>query len=482
MYIYYSCILKSFNPKILGQTIFFHEKPLSFFLLIIAVCRVSSHANAQAWNSVGKVGFSTGRVDFVSIAFGNDSRPYVAYADGSNNGVTVMTCKLNTWQVLGDTGFSTGEVGSSSIAIDKDDTPYVVITDYTHNKKATVMKYDGSNWKIVGSAGFTVGEALGPSIAIDGKGTVFVSFVDSIDNHAATVMKFDGSNWVTVGSAGFSIVQVGGLQMALDANGIPYVVYSDYNVSQKATVMKFSGTNWELVGAEGFSAGQVDGTGITIDQAGVPIIVFTDFSVDHKATVMKFNGTNWEFVGRQGFSDGETTYTAIAIGIDGNPYVAYSYHDYPFVDYTPVTVMKFDGSDWITVGKEGFSMGSAFAPSLTMSKSGTPYVAYTDDANDGKATVMKFDIETEVKKINKAAASVLVSPNPTTGSFTLQIPQTNSPTIITITNLLGSIIETRTIENTQPLNLNFDLHNPPGTYIIKVSSGDNVWREKVVVW
>ena len=48
-------------------------------------------------------------------------------------------------------------------------------------------------------------------------------------------------------------------------------------------------------------------------------------------------------------------------------------------------------SAWKIVGNAGFSEGTAYYTSLAFSSAGEPYVAYEDDGNSGKATVMKFD-------------------------------------------------------------------------------------------
>jgi len=57
---------------------------------------------------------------------------------------------------------------------------------------------------------------------------------------------------------------------------------------------------------------------------------------------------------------------------------------------TKATVMKYNGSNWVTVGSAGFSTGQAKFTSLAFDGSGTPYVAYTDYGNGGNATVMKY--------------------------------------------------------------------------------------------
>jgi hypothetical protein len=51
--------------------------------------------------------------------------------------------------------------------------------------------------------------------------------------------------------------------------------------------------------------------------------------------------------------------------------------------------MKWNGTDWKSVGSTGFSDGQARYTSLAIYDS-TPYVVYVDGANSNKATVMKF--------------------------------------------------------------------------------------------
>jgi hypothetical protein len=66
---------------------------------------------------------------------------------------------------------------------------------------------------------------------------------------------------------------------------------------------------------------------------------------------MKYNGSSWEVVGSPGFSDGEARYTSLAIDNDGTPYVAYSDQN----QNRRATVMKWNGSRWVVVGNPGFS-------------------------------------------------------------------------------------------------------------------------------
>ena len=92
-------------------------------------------------------------------------------------------------------------------------------------------------------------------------------------------------------------------------------------------------------------------------------------------------------MGSAGFSAGEAYYTSLALASSNVPYVAYT----DGANNYKATVMKYDsGSGWVLVGSAGFSDGAALYTSLALDSNAVPYVAYKDLANGDKATVMKF--------------------------------------------------------------------------------------------
>ena len=147
---------------------------------------------------------------------------------------------------------------------------------------------------------------------------------------------------------------------------------------------------WETVSKAGFSDGVASFIyqGIAIDHNGTPYIVYEADSVHgFKATVMKYDGSSWVTVGYGGISAGGVYYTSIAIDGNNIPYIVYN----DGAHSGRATVMKYIDSSWVVVGKAGFSSGGVMYPSIAIDGKGIPYVVYVDGGNNGKATVMTFN-------------------------------------------------------------------------------------------
>ncbi len=257
------------------------------------------NAAGTGWELVGGQGVSGDVVSYVSLAFGADGRPYVAYSDGAvGNRATVM--RLNPagtgWDTVGGAGFSAGTASYTALAFGSDDRPYVLYTDGNNGGSATVMRLNagGTGWETVGSAGFSAGPTDYNAMARGPDGTLFVAFADQGLGGRATVMRLNagGTAWELVGAAAASTGAAYETTLAISPDGRPYVGYQDSDNGWGATVMRPSadGTTWELVGSAGFSADRVSYPSLAFSPEGWPTLAFTDFSLSLRATVLQWQG------------------------------------------------------------------------------------------------------------------------------------------------------------------------------------------------
>lgn len=206
------------------------------------------------------------------------------------------------------------------------------------------------------------------------------------------------SGWTLVGAAGFSGVGSDYISLTFDSNSTPYVAYRAVNGDRTANVWKFTGDSWTQVGSpvsDGVTANLSLAIYHSASGTDTPYLAYSDYGngAGGGLTVRKFDGSTWITVGAAVFSTKPSSdfFMSLVIDSSGTPYVAYS----DTANGYKATAMKFNGSAWATVGLAGFSAGKAYGTSysLVIDSSGTPYVGYQDYSNsaNGKATVMKFD-------------------------------------------------------------------------------------------
>ncbi len=206
--------------------------------------------------------------------------------------------------------------------------------------------------------------------------------------HAITPTGEPAKAWQPVGTPGFTSSSTVWDSIVIE-QGVPYIAYEDRSRMGKLTVRKFNGSSWVLVGSAGFTAGGAGHISLKFYQ-GVPYVAYQDTDMmtgAMKASVMKFNGSSWVAVGSLGFSEGNVDFVSFDIDdLSGTPYVAYRDNAYN----GQATVKKFDGLEWVNVGPPGFSTGIATDNSLFI-ENGVPYLAYNDHALYSKAVVMAFN-------------------------------------------------------------------------------------------
>ena len=373
--------------------------PIIITLALLLFISVVPALSVGIWQNVGAADFSVGNVDYISLALDSSNAPYVAYMDRGNlDKATVMKFDGANWGSVGSVGFSAGSANDLSLVI-HNDVPYLAYSDYSQSWKASVVKYTGTGamggWEFVGNSYFTDPWALHTSLALHNN-TPYVAYIDMIipqQDFRPRVMKYNSvsDTWERVGTAPY----VAGLalytSLAIDSSGTPYVAYQDLGNGGygRATVKKFNGASWELVGSRGFPAGayRTTYTSLALDSNDTPYVAFQDYGGSNKATVMKFNGTSWVSVGTAGFSAGNAEFTSLVIHND-IPYVAFQ----DVANSGKATVMRFNGTDWEMVGNAGFTTRNNVDVSLALDSNGIAYLASAPDAAPtyGPVSVMKY--------------------------------------------------------------------------------------------
>lgn len=376
-------------------------KKIYIFNFIILCLFLTYFGQAQqSWSVVGNAGFSSGRADYISLAFGPNGNPYVAYAPFDNTRKTSVSEWTGTaWAIAGNPDFSAGYAETISMAFSPvTGEPYVAFVDYGNSFKATVMKLPSgsSTWVNVGNAGFTPANADHTSLAFNSSGEPYVAFGDGAQGGRASVMKYTGGAWQYVGSAGFSAAIAGFTCLAFNlSTNTPYVAFKDhYYPPAKVTVMKYtggSGSGWANVGSPGFSQAEVYNPSLAFNPvSNEPYLAYVDYLNStslYQAMVKRFDGTAWTDVGTNPICTGNVEYTRLVFNQGGEPYVG-------FIDganSNKATVMKFNGNAWNFAGLPGFSAGSVAYPDIKINPNGLPYIGFMDMANSMRATVMSFD-------------------------------------------------------------------------------------------
>lgn len=148
---------------------------------------------------------------------------------------------------------------------------------------------------------------------------------------------------------------------------------------------------WQLVGRAGFTDSAGDSVSFVFDNNGTPYVAFKDSAAGGAVSVMKFDGTDWVYAGAAGFSGGNGGAVSLAYDNEADKlYVAYS----DGAKGGAVTVREFDplSNQWTLVGTAGFSGGAASAISLATDPNNQMlFVAYADGGAQGRVSVMSFD-------------------------------------------------------------------------------------------
>lgn len=208
-----------------------------------------------------------------------------------------------------------------------------------------------------------------------------------------------------------------------------YVAYPSTSFSLGAVVKRYDAAarTWSSVGAlESAVAGIADGSPSSVcpSASGCPLLVqlalgldgtpFISFQVNFgqastPVTVRRFNGSVWQTLG--GCTPLLGVRTQLVVGPDGTPCVAMG----DGAEAERASVFKYSAASdsWASIGPRGFSDGRADSYDLAFDASGTPHVAYIDTLtyinHDESVTESKYGV---VKRFDGTGWTTLGKPLP----------------------------------------------------------------------
>ena len=339
--------------------------------------------------------------DSVLIAWvGIGQSGYIYSCGDSLPGFTYQSLPAITnsgWDYLGKAGFSsTNPYRFVNTACGTDNIPYIVYVDST-SFQIRVMKFEGNNWLNVGKFD-SIGLCKKPldyytdstqylQLLLDNSNNPIVAFSDSTNNGTFTIKKLQGGNWITLTNPS-----------GITLGSITIDKYNNLYNFDGMSVYTFNNGIWSAVGSINFTNPYYDLNyffySIAIDKSNnTPYIVYpqSDSTTGQpQATVMKFNGTKWVTVGQPIFTSPDASigayYVNLTIDGTGVPWVSAQTDN----SFERASVYKYTNGAWQIVGYPRFTKGHVHFLSFTLNKMNQPYLLYRDGTYNFNGTAMTY--------------------------------------------------------------------------------------------
>ncbi|MCF8374710.1 MAG: choice-of-anchor D domain-containing protein, partial [Bacteroidales bacterium] len=173
-------------------------------------------------------------------------------------------------------------------------------------------------------------------------------------------------------------------KLKFDSNNTPVLAV---NTPAGLSVLKYENDAWTYVGGAGFATtSSTHNKSIDLEIGANDALYVSYINSSHKASVKKFDGTNWVSVGSDGFSDGLVEFLSMTLS-DGKATVVYMDKS----AFNRAMVKQFDGTNWVTVGSNGFTLASAKYLDIE-SYANQLYVSMQDGSDlQGGASLYKYN-------------------------------------------------------------------------------------------
>ncbi len=345
---------------------------------------------------------------------------------------------VSEWQPLGEAGMTDAEAASVSLEVIGDVTylAYYMETSFSDGQpyyKPFLSKFANGVWSapealtdVETTANYV--NTLSTTVYMD---MLFVAYADPSVNHAISTKYYNpnSSEWTQLDVAGFSDSNITLVDLTLGGHFL-YLAAGD--AAGNLTLYTFAEAYWYEVGEIHASAPLTDVSVTGVGEANVPIVGYADSEGVHVKfyddegiwqemnipnvesseiklvydnddhilyaahtvagggmRVVALTTHNWAPVGQDIAAELGQMPAGIDLVLDGSTvYAAYS-ADYGQDGTAKASVVKFNGSDWESIGQYGFTEGKASRNSLAVAD-GIPSLAFIDGAAGDRATVATF--------------------------------------------------------------------------------------------
>ena len=149
-----------------------------------------------------------------------------------------------------------------------------------------------------------------------------------------------------------------------------------------------SQAQWAPVGTAGISPGGLSNwQHLVFDAANTPYVAFNDEGLPSgQGTVMKYNGTSWVTLGNAGFTPGIAHHSSFALGSGDTAYFSFADGN----NVSKAAAMMYNGTSWSNIGSS-LSVGECQYSALRRTSTGQVYLAFIDNGvSSGSVTVKTY--------------------------------------------------------------------------------------------
>ena len=220
-------------------------------------------------------------------------------------------------------------------------------------------------------------------MAVGNNGTVFVLHKTTTQNQYRLYKSSGNGIWSPVGNPITTNVQ--GISLALGSDETPYLAYISQQYEGYSgyvftiRVVKFNGIDFIPIGDPIPYTSQISYYYTTIPAFSIavynstPFVSFRDEKKEGKLSAKKYNGIEWINLGKDGFSEDPIDFTSIKIGSNGLPVVLY----HTATDTGNIIAKKYNGAYWENIGTNGTFARNKFVNNLSFSSdSFNPWLLY----------------------------------------------------------------------------------------------------------